>query len=192
MESFFLNNKNIGEFLKPKSVKKFELNENDSNFWNFFIVWKGVSEYEKLRLFNQTKMHENQLKMEFQEKLAKTKLKGKTKAIENLTETKTNLETIVILATLEKLNILFMNKHSYYLCENVENAPFATFGDISNQKLEDKIKRPGVNDCLKPISNYKLVELQEMHKLTGLPFKKTKKELYDEITKYIKLNLNIK
>jgi len=196
MESFFLNNKNIGEFLKPKGVKKFELTENDSNFWNFFIVWKGPAEYEKLRLFNKTKLHEKQLKLEFQEKLAKTKLKSKAKAIENLTEAKTTLETIVILAILENVNILFVDKHSYYLCENDENAPCAIFGDIHISKeeinLEDKIKRPGVQHSLKPITNYKLAELQDMHKATGLSLKKTKKDLYDEITKYIKLNLNIK
>ena len=38
MEQYFLNNKNIKDFLKSKNIKKFELNENDSNFWNFFIV----------------------------------------------------------------------------------------------------------------------------------------------------------
>lgn len=187
---FFLNNKNISEFLKPKNIKKFELNENDSNFWNFFIAWKGVAEYEKLRLFNQTKIREKQLKIEFQEKLATTKIKLKSAAIENLTESKTTLETVIVLAILEKINILFTNNRSYYLCEN-EDAPFAIFGDIDtvtkeDLQLEGKIKRPTVNHCLKFISSYKLKELQDFHKLTGMPLKKTKKELYDEITEYMK------
>jgi hypothetical protein len=187
---FCLNNKNIREFLKPKNIKKFELNEADSNFWNFFIAWKGVAEYEKLRLFKQTKIREQQLKIEFQEKLAKTKLRLKSVAIENLTQSKTTLETIIALAALEKINILFVNKRTYYLCEN-EDAPFAIFGDIDtvtkeDMRLEGKIQRPTVNCGLKPISSYKLKDLQDLHNLTGLTLKKTKKELYDEITEYMK------
>lgn len=189
MENFFLNNKNIEEFLKIKNVKKFELTENDSNFWNFFIAWKGVAEYEKLRLFKQTKIQEKQLKIEFQEKLANTKFKLKSTAIENLMESKTTLSTVVMLAMLEKINILFTNNHSYYLCENTDDA-FAIFGEIEtvtkeNMNLKDKIQRPTVEYCLKSITNYKLKDLQDLHKVTGLPLKKTKKELYDEITQYI-------
>jgi hypothetical protein len=187
---FCLNNKNIREFLKPKNIKKFELNEADSNFWNFFIAWKGVAEYEKLRLFKQTKLQEKQLKMDFQEKIAQSKLKRKANVIENLSETITSLDTIVALATIEKINILFINNHSYYLCENVEG-PFAIFGDIDtiekkDMKLEDKIERPTVNFSLKSISNYKLKELQDLHKITDMPLKKTKQELYDDITEYMK------
>ena len=190
MEQYFLNNKNIRDFLKSKNIKKFELNENDSNFWNFFIAWKGVSEYEKLRLFKQTKLQEKQLKMDFQEKIAQSKLKRKANVIENLSETITSLDTVVALATLEKINILFINNHSYYLCENVEG-PFAIFGDIDtiakkDMKLEDKIESPTVNFSLKSISNYKLKELQDLHKITGMPLKKTKQELYDDITEYMK------
>lgn len=187
---YFLNNKNIGDFLKSKNIKKFELIENDSNFWNFFIAWKGVAEYEKLRLFNQTKIQEKQLKMEFQEKITNSKLKRKANIIENLSQSKTNLDTIVALAIIEKINILFLSKHSYYLCENTDT-PFAIFGEIDtiakkDMKLEGKIERYNVNYSLKPISNYKLKELQDLHKLTGNSLKKTKQELYDDITEYMK------
>jgi len=187
---YFLNNKNIGIFLKSKNIKKFELNENDSNFWNFFIAWKGVAEYEKLRLFNQTKIQEKQLKMDFQEKISNSKLKRKSNIIENLSQPKTTLDTIIALAVLEKINILFMSKHSYYLCENIDG-PFAIFGDIDtiakkDMKLEGKIERHSVNYSLKPITNYKLKELQDLHKLTGNTLKKTKQELYDDITEYTK------
>lgn len=190
MEKYFLNNKNIGDFLKTKNVKKFELNENDSNFWNFFIAWKGCAEYEKLRLFNQTKIQEKQLKIEFQEKLASSKLKRKLVAIENLSENKTSLATIIMLAIIEKINILFISNHSYYLCENVDG-PFAIFGEIDtiakkDMKLEGKIERTAVDVFLKPITNYKLKELQDLHKITGMTLKKTKKELYDDITEYMK------
>jgi hypothetical protein len=83
-----------------------------------------------------------------------------------------------------------MNKRSYYLCEN-EDAPFEIFGDIDtvtkeDMRLEGKIQRPTVNYGLKPISSYKLKDLQDLHNLTGLTLKKTKKELYDEITEYMK------
>ena len=125
--------------------------------------------------------------MEFQEKLANKKIKGKTEAIDNLHENKTTLKTITILACLENLNILFMDNHSYYYCKNNDSDEFIVFGETEAKEinLDDKIKRPTIKHSLNPISGYKLNELKVMHNLTGLPLKKTKKELYDEITEYI-------
>ena len=187
---FVLNNSNIMNFINQKTIKKFELKENDSNFWKFFIIWKGLGEYEKLLLFNQTKLQEKQLKLEFQEKLADKKIKGKAEAIDNLHETKTSLKTITILACLENINILFMDKRSYYYCKNNDSDEFIVFGETEAKEinLDDKIKRPTIKQSLNPISGYKLNELKAMHILTGLPLKKTKQELYDEITEYIVSN----
>jgi hypothetical protein len=185
---FFLTNKNISAFLKPKTVKKFELHENDSNFWKFFIIWKGVAEYEKLLLFKQTKIQEKRLKLEFQEKLADGKIKKGNDAIENLYQNKTNLSTIITLASLESINILFIDKKSYYLCKNNDTPYYTIFGETEKIKdfyLEDKIQRPTINYSLRPIAMYKLSELKIIHNLTGLSLKKTKKELYEEITQYL-------
>ena len=182
---FVLNNKNILNFLNQKNVKKFELKEYDSNFWNFFIIWKGLGEYEKL--FNQTKLLEKQLKLEFQEKLANKKIKGKAEAIDNLHDNKTSLKTITLLASLENVNILFMDNRSYYYCKNNDSDQYVVFGETEPREvnLEEKIKRPTINHSLNPISGYKLNELRVMHNLTGLPLKKTKQELYDELIQYL-------
>lgn len=186
---FSLNNKNISAFL-TKPIKKFELHENDSNFWNFFIIWKGVAEYEKLLMYKQTKFQEKQLKLEFQEKLIDKKVKKSGDAINNLYENKTTLQTIIMLARLENVNILFIDKHSYYVCKNNETLYYTIFGETEkivkeSLLLEDKIQRPSIKHSLLPISDYKLNELKIMHNLTGLPLKKTKKQLYDEIIQHI-------
>jgi len=180
MENFFLNNKNIENFIKP--IKKFELNQTDSNFWNFFIAWKGLAEYEKLCLFKKTRLTEKQLKLDFQDKLSK--MKRVSSAIANLSDDITTLDTIVVLASLEKVNILFTDKHSYYLCKNNENADYHIFGETDG-KITGKIERQTVSKVLKTVSSYKLKELQDIYKLFGDPTKKTKQILYDEITKYI-------
>jgi hypothetical protein len=213
-EEYFLNDKNISQFKKgvekmgkSETIEKMKITEGeklkpqkhcpselDKLFWCFFIAYRGEVDYEHIKMFNKIEFTEKNTKIEFIEKLNKRRSElNKKKLVKsigdvesNLSE-KLNLETLVVLAYIENINILFLFEKSFFICSNSDKSysvirdntiqTGVTLGDIENMK-KGKIERCRVDKVLNSISYYKLGDLQEM-----LPSDKkmTKQQLYDII-----------
>jgi len=202
-EPYFLNHKNIDRFINkpqktqpvlqpnPEMLTKSE--ESDTLFWNFFVAWKGEIEYEHTKLFNKIQFMEKQLKIEFLEKINANRKSFKKTAIaeENLMEKKVTPKTVILLAMIEKVNILFSFEKSFFLSINDDTKPYyhiynGIVREISLSDLEKvkeiKIQRHEIDKILGSISNYKLADLKEMYrKISDSVVKKTKQQMYDEI-----------
>jgi len=199
-ESYFLNHKNIVQFMGSKNkeptviVKEFP---GDKLFWCFFIAWKGEVEYEHLKLFNKLELMQRRLKIEFMEKInvVRKQLKIKSTVDDNLMEETVNMKTVVALALLEKINILFSNEKSFFLTVNDPNKKYYhifnnTIQEISLEEIEkikeSRIQRRDIDKVLGSISSYKVAELREMYHKIGGTESMIKQKLYDEIIKYCK------
>ena len=111
---------------------------------------------------------------------------------ENLTEEKTSMETLVVLAFLEGINLLFVDDKTFFSCENSDKDFFVIKNneivyDTVEKSKENKIERFKVNKILAPIANYKVNDLREIYtKLGWSSVKLTKQKLYDNIGDLIK------
>lgn len=202
-EKYFLNSKNISSFIEkiPKVVVKreqykFEDNSQDKLFWTFFIILNGIAEFEYIKMLHKMKLREKQLKIEFLEKInlrkkeiMKKKIVKTLSLIEtNLLEEKTSFETIVVLAFIEGLNILFVDEKTFFFVENDTEKEThiiyhenVIFDDVENIK-KNKIERYRVNKVLSSISNYKLNELKDIYNIISKETTKmTKQKIYDNI-----------
>lgn len=208
-EEYFLNDKNISQFKNgnmekpiPKPIENTTPAEKDKLFWCFFIALKGEVEYEHIKMFNKIEITEKMMKIEFVEKLNKQRKEiNKKKLVKclspieaNLTE-KFQLETLVVLAFMENLNILFLTDKSFFICTN---DPTKDYSVISNNTIKTstlleveelkkgKIERCKVNKILHSISYYKVNDLQEKYDVLVKEKKKmNKQQLYDEIEKFM-------
>jgi hypothetical protein len=204
-KSYFLNEKNIIRFLENKVLKPETkplpppppvADNSDKLFWLFFIVWKGEVEYEHLKLMKKIEYSEKLLKIEFLEKINASRKNFKKSNIAtaeaNLMEKNITVNTLFVLAAIEKVNILFSFKKSFYLSINDSSKPCYHINkaveEISEEKIneikETMIQRCDVDKILYNISNYKLAELKELYKkISNSSEKMTKQKLYDEIIK---------
>lgn len=196
-EKYFLNHKNISLFQKPMTKTRVHLMEDvkDKLFWSFFIALNGATEFEYLKMLHKLKITEKQLKIDFLEKIAarrkeitkKKIVKTLTTVEENLMEEKTNLETLVVLAFIEGINLLFVDERTFFCAENTGGEFHIIKHDEiifeNSEKIkENRIERYRVDKVLSSISNYKVNELKNIYdKLVTESAKKTKQQLYDNI-----------
>ena len=195
-EKYFLNDKNISSFVgKNAPVHRVE-NTQDNLFWSFFIIINGITEFEYIKMLHKIKISEKQLKIEFLEKINKRKkeitkkklVKTLSSVESNLLEDTSTLETIVVLAFIEGVNILFVDERTFFY---VENDPEKEVHIIKNnvvvfenveQVKKNRIERYRVNKVLSSISNYKLNDLKSIYNiLSESSIKMTKQILYDNI-----------
>jgi hypothetical protein len=200
-EDYFLNNKNILRFKSlPKVVSECKLKNLDNLFWCFFICLKGEVEFEHLKMLQKIDVTEKQMKISFLEKIelrrkeiTKKKLVKTLSTVEdNLRENITTKETLVVLAFIENINLLFVDDKTFFICKNSDKE----FNIIKNDKIihdslekckENKIERYKVNKILAPIANYKVNDLKEIYAKLSLPTEKlTKQKMYDNIESLIK------
>ena len=202
-EDYFLNNKNILLFkAKPKigTEHKCVKHVRDKLFWCFFISLKGDAEFEHLKMLQKMDITEKQMKITFLEKIENNRKEITKKKIvknlslieDNLRENITTKETLVVLAFLEKINLLFVDDKTFFICENSDK----DFHIIKDDKIiydsvekckENKIKRYKVNKILEPIANYKVNDLKEIYSKLFFPVEKTtKQKMYDNIESLIK------
>ena len=121
------NTKSIQDKKKKQTEKKEEKKkknifipeEEDTLFWCYIIYKYGYSEYElkrekKYESITNLKINLVYTIRENKELLKKLKLR-KTKIEENLTsDKKINLDTFLFLIAVNEMNILYIDKHTYY------------------------------------------------------------------------------
>ena len=193
-EKYFLNNKNISSFVGKTPVHRIE-DTYDTLFWSFFIIINGITEFEYIKMLQKIKITEKQLKIEFLEKINKRKkeitkkklVKTLSSVETNLLEDMTTLETILVLAFIEGVNILFVDERTFFYLENdpekeihiIKNNA-VVFENIEEVK-KNRLQRYRVDKVLSSISNYKLADLKSMYSILAEPAKMTKQTLYDNI-----------
>ena len=225
------NNENLKKKLyrenfKPKSIAKKKINEiqkvekdknifipeeEDTLFWCYIIYRYGYSEYElkrekKYESITNMKINLVYTVRENKDLLKKLKLK-KTKVEENLTnDKKINLDTFLFLIAVNKINVLYMNKHTYYeesysdeekrciINYDKDNDKYGLY-DLSQEKIEDlkknRLQILNISKPIKALSSYKVLELKEICKTLNIDIMKTeskcktKKEMYQLIQEKI-------
>ena len=221
-----LKNKLYKEHIKKKQVKMKKIvekkcneekknifipEEEDSLFWCYIIYKYGYSEYElkrekKYESITNLKINLVYTIRENKELLKKLKLR-KTKIEENLTsDKKINLDTFLFLIAVNEMNILYIDKHTYYeesysdeekRCIIKYEKDQDKYGllDITAEELEkmkeNKLHILNLSKPIKALSSYKVPELKEMCKILNIDIMKTttkcrtKKELYQLIQEKI-------
>jgi hypothetical protein len=204
---------------EPTIIKKPQLfipNQQDSLFWSFYIIKNGEYNYEILK--NKNTLTSKQYKIELVENIRKNKDIVKTYKFDTLTNIESNLvndnnlnvKTFLTLCAIENLNIVYVNKNTYYeLLMNDTNVIYifheldaqskyykkygfelATTDALNNIKNTlyriDNIAKP-----IKAISAYNVQDLLDIcnklsieisYKDTGK--NKSKKDMYEEIIQY--------
>jgi hypothetical protein len=187
--------------------------QNDSLFWCFYIIKNGDVKYELLGKI--TPIIEKKLKIEYVEKIRHEKQLIKQyklsclSKIENqlANESKIDLKTLLTLCVLENINIMYINKRTYYeLTMNDSNKVFVvklikhdkfgykllTNNDAELNNYRDTLFR--INNIDKPtksISSYTIKELVECCGKLAIETTnsdtgklKTKKELYESFIQH--------
>ena len=213
------NTKSIQDKKKKQTEKKEEKKkknifipeEEDTLFWCYIIYKYGYSEYElkrekKYESITNLKINLVYTIRENKELLKKLKLR-KTKIEENLTsDKKINLDTFLFLIAVNEMNILYIDKHTYYeesysdeekRCIIKYEKDQDKYGllDITAEELEkikeNKLHILNLSKPIKALSSYKVPELKEMCKILNIDIMKTttkcrtKKELYQLIQEKI-------
>ena len=196
---------------KNKSSIFLPHNTNDTLFWCFYIMKNGIISYEMMP--HKNVVGEKKIKFEYVESLVRKNKdfikKYKFTTISNIenvlaNENKLDLGTFVTLCALENLNIIFVNKKTYfellmnesgvkYIVRNVNGIYGFETGEVEDiEKITAEfIKIDNIGKPLKSISSYKVNELIEMNNKLGLDIKhslsdknKTKNDLYEQLFKY--------
>jgi hypothetical protein len=201
-------------YSKPRQIQKvdtiFRPVENDSLFWCFFIMKNGDTKYELLE--NKNMLVDKRIKIEYVEMIRKEKhvLKAYKFAtlshIENklANDARIDINTFLALCAIENINVLFINKRTYfelsmtdnnevYIVYCLDNYRFGYEQNTNNKADELKTnlyKLDSITKPIKSIANYKLNELVDIcTKLlvdvdnTESNKPKNKNELYESIIK---------
>lgn len=176
--------------------------QKDSLFWCFYIMKNGYESYEMLENINI--VVERQIKIECVELLRKNKhlIKGTKIAplthIENclVNENKIDVKTFVALCIINKINLLYIHKNTYFLlnCDEIEDnkMEFESFhlvkrtdetmnfgiflNDSEINEKDNKIKHyvetfyqiENMSKPVKALSSYKVSELADIAKKLGI------------------------
>ena len=203
--------KSIVEKKKEERKDIFIPQEEDSLFWCYVIYKYGYSEYELKREKKYESITNMKINLVYtlrdnKDLLKQLKLK-KTKLEENLTnDKKINLDTFLFLIAVNKFNVIYLNKHTYFeevysdeerKCVITYNKEQDRYGllEVTAEKLEqEKNNRLHILNLSKPIkalSSYKVLELKEICNTLKIDIMKTstkcktKKELYQLIQEKI-------
>jgi hypothetical protein len=197
---------------KENMPVKFEPKEKDSLFWCFYIASKGDVSYEMIEYKNI--IVEKKIKYDFIEIIRKNKDLLKQYKFATLThlenqlanEDKIDLKTALSLSVIENLNILYINKNTYYehlmndknelhVFHNLENNRYCYY-KVTSETIKDTIeslyKMDNIEKPLKSISSYKVDDLIQIANKLGINTIsntskkiKNKKELYESIVLYL-------
>jgi hypothetical protein len=204
-------------FVKPKK-NLFIPREKDMLFWCFFIFKNGDIKYETL--YNKNEVIEKQIKITFVEKIRKEKQTLKIYKFDSISNIESNLvndnlisrKTFLSLCALENINIIYINKKTYFeLLMNDTNEVFiiheinnssngkynVKYGfEIGNNELIDNIKTSlyrvdNIDKPIKAFSSYKTQELIDICSKLAIEIInkdtnkiKPKKDLYEGIIQY--------
>ena len=118
----FINVKNNNNILKQESKKKnlFIPPEQDTLFWCYYIIKNGDLKYEMLN--NKNTLLAKQLKIDYIKSIRDNKLFVKSYKFDTISKIESNLvndinvniKTIMTLCVIEKINLIFINKKTYF------------------------------------------------------------------------------
>jgi len=236
-EPYILNENNMMSYLKYKfkdesNIKKisekkcenvvskkssiFCPKENDSLFWCYYIILNGDTSYEMLNVKNV--LVEKSHKFEYVTKIRTNKQIVKTYKFDTLTNIESNLandeliniKTIMSLSAIDRINIIFISKNTYFELLMNDDKPIYVIREIALQskykkkygyEMADKKQLEEIRKTLyrvetldkpiKALSSYKVQDLidicnklaiEVINKETGKT--KTKNELYESLIQY--------
>jgi len=204
------NNNNNNKNSEIKEVV-FIPKENDTLFWCFYIMKHGDLSYEMLEKRNF--ITEKKLKIEYIEKIRKEKQVVKFHKFTTLThlenalanETKIDVNTFLTLCAIENLNVIYINKKTFFEIVKNDTNVIYILHSLNNHKygfeinIDDKVikireslfKLDDINKQIKAISFYKIDELVDICKKLEIETvnketnkKKSKKDLYELLVQY--------
>ena len=235
-KSYILNDENMLNYLKyklhnsndqkndktqkkEKSTYKSDLfipRENDSLFWCYYIISNGDNKYQMLNVKNS--LIEKQLKIDYINKIRNNKQIIKSYKFDTIiniennlaNENLINIKTVMTLFVVDKINLIFVSKNTYfellmndtepvYIIREIQSQSKykSKYGfEISNKCILDDIKSnffqlDTLNKPIKAISAYKVDDLINIAKKLAIDiFNKetgknmSKNQLYEEIIKY--------
>ncbi len=190
--------------------------ENDNLFWCYFIIKNGDVKCENI--YNRNIVITKQLKIELVSKIRENKQIVKTYKFDTISSIESNLandniisiKTIMTLCAIDKINLIFISKKTYYELLMNDNEPIYIIREIcsqnnytkkygfeiaTNDMIEEirntlhKIDNP--DKPIKALSYYKVQDLIEIanklaietiNKETGK--NKSKNDLYESIIQY--------
>jgi len=233
LQDYVLNENNIQRSIEnmietnscKRKIQKYEKNESknkhdffipiqkDKLFWCFFVIKNGDVKYELLGKTNS--VIEKNMKIEYVEKIRKEKQQLKSYKFSSLTnienklanEFKIDVNTFFTLCVIENINILYINKRTYfellmndndeiYVIKNFDNEKFGykvlSKNDTELKNYKDTLfKIDNIDKPVKSMSSYKVQELLEFCSKLAIETtniengkKKTKNELYEAILQY--------
>jgi hypothetical protein len=190
--------------------------ETDSLFWCYFIISSGESHYEMIT--NKNYLVAKQMKINYVDKIRKNKQVVKTYKFDTITNLESNLandnniniKTVMTLCAIDKINIIFINKNTYYelimndteriyIIREMENQSKYSkkYGfEIADLNLVEEIKMTlykieTLDKPIKALSYYKLQDLIDICNKLAIEIKcsdtgknKTKNELYESVIQY--------
>jgi hypothetical protein len=204
--------------LEPVNKKPtlFTPNHPDSLFWCFYIIKNGEYNYQILK--NKNTLTSKQFKIELVTNIRKNKDIVKTYKFDTITNIESNLvndnnlnpKTFLTLCAIENINIIYVNKNTYYellmndsdviyIVHELEDQSkyYKKYGfeiatvDALNNIKNTLYKLDNIAKPIKSISSYKVQDLLDMcnklaidsiNKETGK--NKSKNDMYEAIIKY--------
>lgn len=190
--------------------------EQDSLFWCYYIISAGETNYEMINVKNS--LLAKQLKINYVNKIRMNKQTIKTYKFDTITNIENNLandniiniKTIMSLFAIDKINIIFVSRKTYYellmndtepiyIIREVENQSKYNkkYGfEIANQNSLEQIRTTLYNletldKPIKSLSSYKVQDLINICNKLAIEIKrldtgknKTKNELYESLIQY--------
>lgn len=190
--------------------------EHDSLFWCYYIILNGDVKYELLNVKND--IIAKQIKIEFISKIRDNKSTIRLYKFDTISNIESNLandntiniKTVMALCVIEKINIIFIKKNTYYELLMNDDKPIYVIREvvlknnytkkygfeIADQTLIEEIKQQlykidNLDKPIKSLSAYKVsdlieiankLEIETTNKETGK--NKTKNDLYEAIIQY--------
>ena len=209
-EKYDKNIKNIQTTIDNNN-KIFIPKEKDSLFWCFYIITNGEVKYETF--LHKNDVYAKQIKIDYVEKIRKEKKTVKIYKFDTITNIESNLvndniinpKTFLTLCVIENINIIYVNKKTYFeLLMNDTDTVFIIY-DIKGSKYgfelgnKDKIENikntlyriDKIDKPIKSISAYTLQELIDISNKLAIQTtnvttnkSKSKKDLYEGIIQY--------
>lgn len=205
-------NKEQKKFVKHVTVEKnsfFCPREKDTLFWCFYVMKHGDTSYEMLK--HRNFIIEKKLKFECIEQIRGDKQLIKTYKIATLTHLENNLanderidlKTFLSLCIIENLNVIYINKKTYFkllmndtnsihVIHCLDNYKFGYEQITTNNDITSKLfPLESIDKPIKSISAYKVQELVDICDKLSIETTckesgktKSKKELYELLIQY--------
>lgn len=213
----FIANKNIETQKNNQSNKKeqndfFSPTEKDKLFWCFYVLQNGIENYEFIKTISFKTEKDFKFKTaekikDYKDVFKSLKLKLNELQDEFINQPCISIKGLIALCYIYNINMIYVKKNTYYeiLTNEIDNdhkinviinnnnniqTPFNIKNDMIDFYKNNYWKIENLNNPLKSISSYTLLELQNISNKLSIPIKKddkklTKQQLYENIIKNI-------